>query len=98
MAKGYKTGGRKPGTPNKATSPIKSAIRQHSEQYFTPEGDSPSQFEQDLALLSPAERIKSEIQLLEYHTAKIKAIDMDISLNANETTIEAQLIQLSKQD
>ena len=36
MAKGYKTGGRQKGTPNKKDSPLKTILREHSTQYFTP--------------------------------------------------------------
>lgn len=35
MAKGYKTGGRQKGTPNK-TNPIKDILINHSTDYFTP--------------------------------------------------------------
>ena len=103
--KGMKTGGRKKGTPNKE-NPLKGFIRAHSMAYFEPtqtiEGDGNSrpmsQFEIDMAQLTPDDRVNAELRLLEFHTPKMKAIDMDMTANVNVLTIEDKLRTLCGED
>ena len=100
--KGKKTGGRQKGTPNKE-NPLKGFIRAHSMSYFEPRlvrdentGTlrSMSQFEIDMAMLAPDDRVSAELRLMEFHTPKMKAVDVDMNANVNVLTIEDKLRSL----
>lgn len=103
--KGMKTGGRKKGTPNKE-NPLKGFIRAHSMSYFEPkhmklDGKGSvmmSDFEYDMSQLAPDDRVNAELRLLEFHTPKMKAIDMDVNANVNVLTIEDKLRALCGED
>lgn len=139
MAKGYKTGGRQKGTPNKE-NPLKGYLRVHSLAYFEPrvqtdpitggireiqrprlvqdpEGNvhkvidlipltdyasgkplTISDFEADMIAMSPAERLNAELRLLEFHTPKMKAVEVDLEANVKTNTIEDLLTELCKED
>ena len=56
-----------------------------------------SDFERDLKLLDPADRVNAEIRLLKYHMAELKSIDMDARITTR-VTIEDKLRQLSGED
>ena len=96
--KGMKTGGRKKGTPNKE-NPLKGFIRTHSLSYFEPKkmklDDKKcvmmSEFEYDMSRLAPDDRVNAELRLLEFHTPKMKAVDVDMNANVNVRTIEDKL-------
>lgn len=100
--KGMKTGGRKKGTPNK-DNPLKGFIRAHSLAYFEPkevvgkDGEKcvMSKFELDLADMAPDDRVVAEIKLLEFHTPKMKSVDVDMNAHVNAITIEDRLRILS---
>lgn len=98
--KGMKTGGRKKGTPNKE-NPLKGFIRAHSLSYFEPKNVKfngqvtiMSDFELDMAELAPDDRVNAELRLLEFHTPKMKAVDLDMSAQVNVRTIEDKLSSL----
>lgn len=98
--KGMKTGGRKKGTPNKE-NPLKGFIRAHSLSYFEPKDvkfngkmELMSDFELDMAELAPDDRVNAELRLLEFHTPKMKAVDVDMSAKVNVRTIEDKLSAL----
>lgn len=102
--KGMKTGGRKKGTPNKE-NPLKGFIRAHSLSYFEPketkyDGQATimSDFELDMAELTPNDRVNAELRLLEFHTPKMKAVDVDMSARVNVRTIEDKLSVLCAGD
>ena len=96
--KGMKTGGRKKGTPNKE-NPIKGFIKTHSLAYFEPKeivGDdgkkrTMSDFDCDMMMLAPDDRVNAELRLLEFHTPKMKAIDADMNAHVSVRTIEDKL-------
>ena len=96
MAKGYKTGGRKKGTPN-ANNPIKVPLRVHSLRYYTPDESGFSQFDRDVALLEPRDRVAAEAKILEFHTTKMQATSVDVSMADTRLTIEDRLIELSQE-
>ena len=99
-----KTGGRKKGTPNK-DNPLKGFIRAHSVAYFEPKETKwngkkcvMSDFELDMAELAPDDRVNAELRLLEFHTPKMKAVDVDMSAKVKVRTIEDKLRGLCGQD
>ena len=100
-----KTGGRKKGTPNKE-NPIKGFIKTHSLAYFEPKEmvcddgkkRTMSDFDCDMMMLAPDDRVNAELRLLEFHTPKMKAIDMDVNANVNVLTIEDKLRALCGKD
>lgn len=93
MAKGFKSGGRRKGTPNK-DNPIKGYLLSHSIKYFQPGENGISQFEEDLDAMEPAERVASEIKILKHHTPEMKATDITASVERKKT-IEDRLRELS---
>ena len=102
--KGMKTGGRKKGTPNRE-NPLKGFIRAHSLSYFEPKNVKfngqvtiMSDFELDMAELAPDDRVNAELRLLEFHTPKMKAVDLDMSAQVNVRTIEDKLSALCAGD
>lgn len=103
--KGMKTGGRKKGTPNKE-NPIKGFIRTHSLAYFEPKEvkcddgkkRTLSDFDVDMLALAPDDRVNAELRLLEFHTPKMKAIDVDMNAHVNVRTIEDKLRILCGED
>lgn len=71
MAKGFKTGGREVGTPNKVTNQIREAI---VKALTFIDGD-PVQFQQDIEALTPSERLKFYVALLEYVQPKLARVE-----------------------
>lgn len=53
-----------------------------------------SDFEADMIALSPNERVNAELRLLEFHTPKMKSVDVDMSVNGTVHTIEDRLRDL----
>ena len=105
MAKGYKTGGRQKGTPNKE-NPLKGYLRAHSLAYFEPKETECedgvtrmlSPFDVDMAMLAPDDRVSAELRLMEFHTPKMKAVEVDLEANVKTNTIEDLLSELCKED
>lgn len=102
--KGMKTGGRKKGTPNKE-NPLKGFIRAHSLAYFEAKETKymgrkcvMSDFERDMAELAPDDRVSAELRLMEFHTPKMKAVDVDMSAKVSVRTIEDKLSVLCGND
>lgn len=105
MALGRKTGGRVAGTPNKK-NPLKGYLRTHSIDYFTarPRTDDngnnfvASDFDLDIAELSPVDRVTAELKLLKFHTPEMKSVDMDMTVDDTSKTIADRLSQLVDDD
>lgn len=96
--KGKKTGGRVKGTPNK-DNPLKGFIRAHSEKYFTePVVNGLTQFELDQMSLTADDRVSAELRLLEFHQAKLKAVDANINTHNVSLTIEDKLRELCEEE
>ena len=77
-------GGRKAGTPNKATKEVKEWVS----GLLT---DGRARFEQALLQLSPEEYIKTYMGLMPYVTPKMQAISLDASLEAEYKNLERLL-------
>lgn len=96
--KGKKTGGRVKGTPNK-DNPLKGFIRAHSVKYFTEiVKEGLTQFEIDQMNLAVDDRVNAELRLLEFHQAKLKAVDANINTHNVSLTIEDKLRELCKEE
>lgn len=94
-------GGREKGTPNKEENPIKKYLRAHSEKFFEPDPTDPegkSKFEQHLDNLSSDDLVAIEVKILEYHTPKMKSMDVALEAGQRTLTIEARLRQLSGEE
>ena len=91
--KGKKTGGRKKGTPNKATQSSKAVITKILDDYH----DS-GLFEQDIASLDPPRRLHVMLKLMEFTTPKPQAVDRTISAGERATTIEETLAALAQEN
>lgn len=57
-----------------------------------------SDFEADMIALSPNERINAELRLLEFHTPKMKAVEVDMDVHGSVVTIEDRLRELCGED
>lgn len=53
-----------------------------------------SDFDVDMLTMQPNERVHAELRLLEYHTPKMKAVEVDMDMRASVITIEDRLAEL----
>ena len=53
-----------------------------------------SDMDADMIALSPAERVNAELRLLEFHTPKMKAVEVDMDMRTSVVTIEDRLREL----
>ena len=92
MAKGKKTGGRKAGTPNKATAFSKSVIQDILTDYTNSD-----LFHQDMKDLEPKDRLDIMVKLMAFTTPKPQSVNMSINTN-KPRTIEDTLAELSQEE
>lgn len=92
MAKGRKTGGRKAGTPNKATAFGKAVIQELVSDYANS-----SQLREDIRTLDPKDRLDVMVKLITFIVPKPQSIALDITTEATKT-IEDELQQLSQEN
>lgn len=90
MAKGKKTGGRKPGTPNKASTITRDIINEIAE------GIRPN-ITRDLAALDPKDRLTIWLKLIEFIVPKLQSVDMNIAAPQIQS-IEDALKKLSEEN
>lgn len=53
-----------------------------------------SDFDVDMMILDANERVNAELRLLEFHTPKMKAVEVDMDLHTSVITIEDRLREL----
>lgn len=53
-----------------------------------------SDFDVDMIMLQANERVNAELRLLEFHTPKMKAVDVDMNMHGTVHTIEDRLKEL----
>lgn len=82
MAYGYKTGGRKKGTPNKATVEIRQAIAKFAEE------GAPKLLQWLDEVEDPARRIELWSRVVEYHIPKLQRVERTISDSTDEELLE----------
>ena len=98
-------GGRAAGTPNK-DKPLKTFLREHSVQYFTPDieernehgiktGRMVSQFDLDIKGLDTASRVDAEIKLLKFHTPQMQSTSVDMTIVDQNKTLSERLADLA---
>lgn len=56
-----------------------------------------SDFDVDMLKMDPDERVNAELRLLEFHTPKMKSVDVDMAVQESKT-IEDRLLELSQDD
>lgn len=57
-----------------------------------------SDFDADMMTMDAVDRVHAEIRLLEFHTPKMKAVDIDMKADVSAATIEDRLRQLCGDD
>lgn len=98
-------GGRAAGTPNK-DKPLKTFLRQHSVEYFTPSieeedkdgkktGRLISQFDMDCRMLDTESRVDAEIKLLKFHTPQMQSTSVDMTIVDDNRTLSERLARLA---
>lgn len=88
-----KTGGRKKGTPNKATSLSKSVISQLLSDY-----NESGLMLKDFKLLDPKERMIIAEKLLQYTIPKMQSTAVDLAVDEGKKSIVDVLTDLSKDE
>lgn len=90
-----KTGGRGKNVGNKRDSSKAPYIEKAEDAYFTEVGaDGKTQFDRDMELLSPFERVTTHVRLLKYVRPELKAIDANV-MTETQITIEDTLRELA---
>ena len=89
-AKGRKTGGRKKGTPNKATKKVKDIVSELLDTY----SNSGNMF-RDFMELEPKDRLIIAEKFMQYTVPKLQAVELSTE-EGKQLTIEERLIELSK--
>lgn len=94
MAKGFKTGGRKKGTPNKRPEGFRVMIEEFVRHYSSlPDGV--SLMYQDFLSLEPKDRIMIAEKLFQYVLPKYQAIEASFE-GEHKVSIEDKLMELAK--
>lgn len=93
MAIGKKTGGRRKGTPNKATTLGKEVIISLLSDY-----SNSRLMTSDFMALDPKDRLVIAEKLMQYTMPKMQATAIDISSGDKEKTIEDRLAELAGDD
>lgn len=86
-------GGRQKGTPNKTTSTLREAIAEQWKRY-----QESGQFKKDLDALDPQSRAVIMEKYAQYISPKMKAVDVEMNMNATVLTIEDKLRRLCGED
>lgn len=93
MARGYKTGGRKSGTPNKTTGLTKEMINQVLAAYHDD-----GRLTKDFYELEPKERLDVFIKLVGYIMPKPQSVQVDLNQSSGNSSILERLNQLAKEN
>lgn len=93
MAVGKKTGGRKKGTPNKATTLGKEVIVSLLSDYAES-----GLMSKDFMAIEPKDRLVIAERLMQYTMPKMQSTAVDISTGDKEKTIDDRLVALAGED
>lgn len=92
MAKGRKTGGRKPGSLNKTTKVSREMIVGVLEKY-----QESGMMSEDLEALEPKDRIDIMVKLMNFVLPKMQSTQMDLTANVKEVSVESDLTKLAEE-
>lgn len=98
-----KTGGRKAGTPNRATAAVKGYIQDVLDTYMAPApkgrkaADTLPTLQEDLRLMEPAERVRAMTQLAGYIIPKQQALSIDEQTAVEEEAL-LQFLETAPED
>lgn len=92
MAKGRKTGGRKPGSLNKTTKVSREMIVGVLEKY-----QESGMMSEDLEALEPKDRIDIMVKLMNFVLPKMQSTQMDLTANVKEISVESDLTKLAEE-
>lgn len=92
MAKGRKTGGRKPGSLNKTTKVSREMIVGVLEKY-----QESGMMSEDLEALEPKDRIDIMVKLMNFVLPKMQSTQVDLTANVNEVSVESDLTKLAEE-
>lgn len=92
MAKGRKTGGRKPGSLNKTTKVSREMIVGVLEKY-----QESGMMSEDLEALEPKDRIDIMVKLMNFVLPKMQSTQMDLTANVKEASVESDLTKLAEE-
>lgn len=92
MAKGRKTGGRKPGSLNKTTKVSREMIVGVLEKY-----QESGMMSEDLEALEPKDRIDIMVKLMNFVLPKMQSTQVDLTANVKEVSIESDLTKLAEE-
>ncbi len=92
MAKGRKTGGRKPGSLNKTTKVSREMIVGVLEKY-----QESGMMSEDLEALEPKDRIDIMVKLMNFVLPKMQSTQMDLTANVKELSVESDLTKLAEE-
>lgn len=84
-----KTGGRKPGTPNKLSAQVRGILAETTFNYYTSK-----KFQKDISLLDPKDRILVMERFTKYVAPQLQSTTLDVATETKKT-IEDRLIALS---
>lgn len=84
------------GTPRKIEFCDKDGVVLSSKVLADPDGNPVrmSDFDVDMMVLDANERVSAELRLLEFHTPKMKAVEVDMDVHGSVVTIEDRLREL----
>lgn len=91
MAKGKKTGGRKPGTPNKVSRISREVIAGILDRYETS-----GLMAQDMDALEPRERLDIAVKLMQFVLPKMQSTAVDLTASLERRSIEDDLSTLAE--
>jgi hypothetical protein len=92
MAKGRKTGGRKPGSLNKTTKVSREMIVGVLEKY-----QESGMMSEDLEALEPKDRIDIMVKLMNFVLPKMQSTQVDLTANVKEVSVESDLTKLAEE-
>ncbi len=87
-----KYGGRKKGTPNKATKASREIVASVVEKYLN------GQLIDDLESLEPLERVKAVTSMLPYVMPRMQSTALDVTASDGKTSVEERLLALSRDE
>lgn len=80
---------------------IREILFNHSLDYYQPNPnnlDGKSNFEVDIELLEPKERVDTEIRVLKHHTPELKVVDLGLTVGMENEDMNVLLARLASEN